>query len=308
MNSHNFQVQRPKLLKLAYRMLGSFSAAEDVVQETWLRCEKQKSKLADLEQDSASSSSAYIFRITTNLCIDFLRKRQQQMQHYKGPWLPEPIETLSEADSSKQIEFADEFSIGLLLMLEALKPNERAVLVLKEALDFDHDAIAEMLDIQTDNSRQLLRRARQKLEKASAGQYPAALNTSELERKQHRSVLEQFVTALAEADTTKVISLMTEDAIAYSDGGGIVQAALIPLEGPQKISQVFQHLAQKNQASTQLTWSEFNSQTGLVLSSEAGIESVITVEVKNDLIHRIFMQRNPHKIAHLHTIADVMSS
>lgn len=303
MKTATFQNYRPRILTLAYRMLGSVSEAEDVVQDTWLRCQNQTEKLAQLEAEDSSAATAYLFRITTNLCIDCLRKRKQGIQQYQGPWLPDPlvseIYSATEFEVSEQVMQLEEFSFGLLFMLENLNPNERAVFVLREAFDFEHHDIAAMLDIQTDHCRQLLRRARQKLAKESARKSELRLTTTSEQRRQQRSVLEKFMAAFAEADTEKIVALMTEDAVAYSDGGGVVSAALVPLEGPERITQVFLHLATKNESQVNLLWAEINSQIGLVIPSNNGLESVITIETHNGLVHRIYIQRNPHKLKHL---------
>lgn len=306
MEALDFQQERPHLFKLAYRMLGSVAEAEDVVQETWLRWQKRCEQAGPAAGDTLPAS--YLYRIVTNISIDHLRSRSRQLESYVGPWLPEPIVVSNNANAEQELEFRDTFSLGFLSMLEALNPNERAVFVLKEAFGSDHAEIAEIVDTTEANSRQLLKRGRNKLR--DQGWPTAAQETASTpeQRRKQRNLIEKFIRALRDADTDQALKLLSNEALAISDGGGLVSAALVPLQGPDQIVKVLQYLARKTTGSNQLIWAEVNGQPGLLFYREDQLESVIAIEVSAAYIHRIFIQRNPTKLDHLTAVAPLARS
>ena len=270
---------------IAYRMLGSVSEAEDVVQETWLRWNR-------CEWQNVESPSAFLNRIVTRLSIDQLRASKKQRENYPGPWLPEPLLTHPEDGLNAKIQQQD-LSLAMLLLLERLNPVERAVFILKEAFDFSHKQIAQVLEIEVPHSRQLARRAKQNLHKDRT--------PYKTDRAQQKHLLERFLQCALEGDLGPLKQHLAEDAVAYTDGGGIVSAAMIPLEGREKIMTVFSHLLaqQKNNTPSRMQLIAVNDSWGLYLESAELEPSLITLATDGDQINRIYVQRNPEKLKSL---------
>jgi len=280
-----FQDSKAIMFGIAYRMLGSASEADDVVQEAWLRwsnCEWQKVK----------SPSAFLSRIVTRLSIDQLRSSQKLREAYPGPWLPEPLITHSDENLNAEIQLQD-LSLAMLLLLEKLNPVERAVFILKEAFDFSHKQIAQVLEIEVPYSRQLAKRAKQNLHKDRA--------LFKTDRAQQKNLLERFAQCALEGDLEPLRQYLAEDAVAYTDGGGIVSAAIIPLEGRERIMTVFSHLLarQKTNTSSRLQLVEVNDGWGLYIEGAELEPSLITLATDGDHINQIYVQRNPEKLKNL---------
>lgn len=279
-----FNQHRHRLFDIAYRMLGSVSDSEDVIQEAWLKWHKLI--LADID-----NPAAYLTTMVTRLAIDALRERQAQTKSYKGPWLPEPL--LTEPGPGALLERLDDLSFAFMMLLEQLSAQERAVFVLKEAFGLSHTDIGQALAIDVANSRQLLSRAKKRLQGISTE------SAGQDNHSRQQAALMQLMEALISGDIDKTRALLTTDSIAYTDGGGVVSAAIIPLEGAERIFQVFTHIIKTNTDPTRVQWIEVNGDNGLAIFRNEELVSVFVVELKGDLIHRVFVQRNPHKLEHL---------
>lgn len=265
--------ERARLWSLAYRMLGTASEAEDILQDAYIRSRS-------VDTDAIDNPSAYLTTIVSRLCIDRLRAREKEA--YVGPWLPEPV---YEDDSDRWGAIHTAF----LHLLERLNPKERAVFILKEAFDYDHREVSEVLAISEASSRQLLRRARQRLGRIE-----------DLEETQDpRPAVNRFVAALMADDLDGVESLLSGDVIAFTDGGGVVSAAIIPLAGVERIKTVFGHLFRKFEGTAEYEWRWINGSWGLVTQYGDGTLTVTTFLVKAGRIHRIYVVRNPHKLSHV---------
>ena len=191
MNDELFDRLRPKGFAIAYRMLGSVSEAEDVVQEAFLRLYR------DLEQGTeVESPEAYFVTVVTRLAIDELRSARARREVYTGEWLPEPILTAEEEDPARHAEIADSLSVGLLVVLETLTPEERAVFLLREVFDYPHNRIAEVLGKSPAAVRQLAVRAR-----GHVGEREPRFETS---REQHDRLAASFFDAFEEGDLEKL--------------------------------------------------------------------------------------------------------
>jgi RNA polymerase sigma-70 factor (ECF subfamily) len=216
------QAERPRLIGLAYRMTGSLSDAEDLVQEALLRA--HRADTTDIEVPEA-----YLTTITTRLAIDHQRSARVRRESYVGPWLPEPISADPAPDATAAAELADTLSMAFLVVLETLSPNERAVLLLHDVFSYPHADIAEMLGRTDASSRQLLRRARQRIEaeRPRAGADPA-----------HRDeVLHRFLDACEGGDMDAFLALLTYDAELVIDGGPEVKtAARHPIRGADRVA------------------------------------------------------------------------
>lgn len=217
-----FTAARPRLLALAYRMLGSATDAEDLVSETYLRW-------YEADREAIAVPAAWLTKVLTNLCLNHLSSARVRREQYVGQWLPEPLldgdEMLGPAGSA---ELRDSVSLAVLVLLDQLAPRERAVYVLREAFGFPHSEIAETLQISEANSQQLLRRARAKVD-----QRPA---TVELDPRQAREAVERFLAAAATGKVEPLIELLTADVVSVGDGGGVVPARLRPIVGAEQVA------------------------------------------------------------------------
>ena len=278
-----FEQQSDLLSNIAYRMLGSVSDSEDVLQEAYL-------KWSVIRLRKVENPEAFLTSVVSRLCIDKLRKRKVEKLNYIGPWLPEPIPV--ENDPEANLARYESINMAFLVMLEALNPLERAVFILREAFDLSHNAIADRLQITACYSRQLARRAKGRVISKSL-----PVSNSEV-----RPLVEAFYEALELGKTEELHEMLREDVTAFTDGGGRASAALIPLRGREMVIQVFSHLARKNVEALTATWTNVNGQWGLVFSgqSDSGlgkkIHSVITFNMDEGKIAQIFVIRNPDKL------------
>lgn len=216
------QQERPRLIGLAYRMTGSRSDAEDIVQDALLRA--HRAQVSDIE-----SPAAYLTTITTRLAIDHQRSARVRRESYVGPWLPEPIAADPAPDAAASAELADTLSMAFLVVLETLTPDERAVLLLHDVFSYPHADIAEMLGRTDASCRQLLRRARRRIE--------AERPRADADPAQRDEVLHRFLDACEGGDMDAFLALLTDDAVLTVDGGGAVKtAARHPIRGADRVA------------------------------------------------------------------------
>ncbi|MFT4520933.1 MAG: RNA polymerase sigma-70 factor (ECF subfamily) [Halioglobus sp.] len=225
----HFQTRRSQLLSLAYQMLGELAAAEDIVQEAWLRWNKT-------DHDDIRSPDAWLTSVVTRLSIDQLRSARNRRESYTGTWLPEPIVEKTDGPAGL-LELAQNCELALLWALERLSEEERAAFLLRKVFDTDYVDIAAVLERSEDACRQLVSRAG----RAVQDQTPKYLSSP----AQLEEMMLKFVIAAAAGDKQAVLELLAPDVVAVSDGGGVVRAALIPLEGADKVAQVMTHIASK---------------------------------------------------------------
>lgn len=282
-----FERERRRLFAVAYRMLGTVSEAEDVVQEAYLRWH-------GVEQATVINASAYLLRLVTRLCIDQLRAAHTRRTEYIGPWLPEPLlaerSARDEDDPALLHELADDLSTALLLLLERLSPVERAVFVLHESFGFSYREIGAIINKTEQNCRQIERRARQHL----GQQPPAPVSAAE-----HDQLVTRFVHALRDGDAAGMVALLAEDATLYSDGGGKVQAARRPVMGAERIAHFLVGVMAKVPAEWQGRFEPINGRTGLLGLLQGQLFGVTTFEVRAGKIQQIFLVLNPDKLAAL---------
>ncbi len=282
---------RQRLHQLAYRMLGSVQDAEDVVQDAQLR-------LLAAEAEPGNTA-AWMVRVVTNLCIDRLRAAKAERAGYVGPWLPEPLlaERFGPGPADKEPDvaagLAEELSTAMLLMLERLSPSERAVFVLREGFGYSFDELAELLGVSSASARQRMSRARQHL--ASEPRYcaPPAVQTK---------TLLSLMQAITSGDPDAVIDLLASDAVAYTDGGGVVSAAIIPIETAARIATVAIHLVAKliAQGEFEVELVNANAAPALLVRQGGQGHSLISIDCDNDgVAHRVYVHRNPNKLASL---------
>ena len=275
-----FEQQRPALLGLAYRLLGSYADAEDVVQEAWVRWSSAT---------AVDNPAAWLRTVVTRLCLDELRSARARREAYVGPWLPEPVHTADGAlGPLDTAELRDSLSIGFLLLLERLSPAERAVFVLREAFALPYDEVATAVGRSGAACRQLHVRARAKLD-----------DVREPPRAARRDLLDRLVGAVASADVPAVTALLADDAVLLSDGGGVVSAARRPVVGADRMARFMVGIASSIPAEAAMAVEEVNGQPCLVVRHGDAPASLLTVDVAGDRISAVQIVVAPAKLAAL---------
>jgi RNA polymerase sigma-70 factor, ECF subfamily len=277
-----FEEQRRYLRGVAYRMLGSVSDAEDVVQEAFLRWH-------GAARDAVADPRAFLVRVTTRLCLDHLKSARVRRESYVGPWLPEPWP--SDADDPHW-HAGDDVSVALLMTLERLSPLERAAFLLHDVFDVDYGEIAGTLERSELACRQLVSRAREHVRRERP-RFDASPD-------QQRRVASAFHAALLSGDTAALAGLLAEDAVFYSDGGGKRVAALKPIAGRDKIGRFIQGLQRKYglPPPAAIELASFNGLPGLLIFDPEGLQTV-ALEMHGERIAAIYSVRNPDKLQHL---------
>jgi len=279
-----FLAQRKKLLAVAYRMLGSTTDAEDVVQDTYIRWQN-----SGLDIDNPA---AFLHKITVNLSLDRLRARSKSRIDYVGPWLPEPF---IDSDKSRDLQNPEELVAGLstafMIVLERLTPLQRAVYLSKQIIGLSHNEIADLLDISAESSRTHHRRAKRALLGAEKQRY-------EVNRDEHRNLLEKFMLAVAAGDVNALQGILAANVTCYSDGGGKVAAASKPFSGALAVIKFLLGTARFRSANAMPHIVTVNGSYGLFIADSAG-DSLLTIGCDNGKLTELFIQRNPEKLAGL---------
>jgi RNA polymerase sigma-70 factor (TIGR02957 family) len=279
-----FETYRSLLFGIAYRMLGSAAEAEDAVQDAYLRF----AAAAASDEEPVHDVKAFLTTILTRLALDRLKSAQRRREEYIGPWLPEPVLT-GDADGRIAREQAVEYA--LLTTLERLTPTERAVFLLHEVLDYDHNEIAEMLDMSAAASRQQLHRARERVSEKKRRFTPSI--------DEQRRLLAGFLTALRDGDVDSLRNLLTSDVVALSDGGGKATAARNPIVGVDAVSRFFLGIAKKATADVTVTIEEVNGAPAAVIRIAGVVFNVIAPQWDGERIVEIDSVLNPEKLVFL---------
>jgi RNA polymerase sigma-70 factor (ECF subfamily) len=277
-----FEANRPRLKRLAYRMLGSVTEAEDAVQDAWLRWQRAAGGVED--------AAAWLVRTTTRLCIDRLRAGKAEREAYRGPWLPEPlIEPLAE----DPLERAEDVSVAFLLALERLSPLERAVFLLHDVFEEDYAAVAQALGRTEAAVRQLASRARDHVSEARP--------RFSVSQDHAMKLAAAFAAASAGADVSALSAMLAEDAVMVTDGGGKRKAALRVLVGRQDIIGLLQGLKWRHGTPPfeRYEMVRINGAPGLVLHLQDGPETIAFEPGADGRIAAIYAIRNPDKLTHV---------
>lgn len=283
---------RPRLLGLAYRMLGDFDEAEDAVQEAYLRWQSAN-------EEEIRSPEAWLVTVVTRLAVDRLRALKAERVNYPGPWLPEPIamdvSMLPDRGSAPNdgVEMASDLSIALLVLLEQLRPEERAAFLLREVFDTSYEEISRILERSEDAIRQMVHRARTRVH---AGRPRVALAPGE-----HERLLDEFRNALAADDAEGVLALLTPDVVLTSDGGGRARAARNRLTGPDRVSRFLLGVTRKFGQGYELT--RLNGEPALVAIQKGVVTSAYSFEVDGRGIRAVHIMRNPEKLVYTTRLA-----
>jgi RNA polymerase sigma-70 factor (ECF subfamily) len=280
---------RPLLFSIAYRMLGSVSEAEDIVQETFVRYQRA---LAD--DTAVESPKAYLSAVVTRLSIDHLKSARVRRETYVGEWLPEPLVTdAGPGDPAEHAEQVDSLSMSFLLLLERLTPVERAVFLLHDVFDYDFEEVGRIVGRTAATCRQHAVRARRFI-----AENRPRFDASEAERDE---LLRGFLAAADRGDVDGLIELLAEDAVVHGDGGGKVPQWSQPIVGAEKVARMFAGLrSQVRRLGATLERHEVNGQPGLVFRGpHGGVFSVMSFEVVDRRIATIRSVVNPDKLRHV---------
>ena len=274
----DFEAQRPRLLRLAYRMLGSLTEAEDIVQDAWLRWSR-----AD---EAVDAPAAYLTRIVTRLCLDHMRSARVRRETYVGTWLPEPLLGATDPDEEAA---ADDITLSLMLALERLSPLERAAFLLHDVFGMGLNDIAGTLDREPAAVRQLAARARKHVH---AGRPRYSVEPAEADR-----LARAFFAASRDGDTAALSAMLAEDVVIRSDGGGRVLAFLNPIQGLARVQRLFAGLARKYPEPPRLLRTlVIDGLPGYVSLDGGGHLQTNAFEIRDGRIAAIYIVRNPDKL------------
>lgn len=303
-----FDAERPRLVGLAYRLLGSIADAEDVVQEAWIRW-------ARADHDAIERPAAWLTTVVSRIGIDRLRVARRERVDYVGPWLPEPIvEPVAvwgaessggrlAHDPAESAELADSLTTAFLVLLERLGPEERLAVLLVDVFGESFRTAAAALDRTEESTRQLAVRARRKLradaEESGSVRRPASSS-------QELAVATAFVGAVLNGDLALVQSLLAPDAVLVSDGGAKQHAARRPVVGADRVARFMVNVTKRVvAASLELTPAWVNGRPGVVMQVAGRSPVVAAVEVDGDRVARAWLVANPDKLRHLGRAVDV---
>jgi RNA polymerase sigma-70 factor (ECF subfamily) len=287
---------RPLLFSIAYRMLGSVVEAEDMVQEAYLRYQRAVGDHAEVEDPKS-----YLCAVVTRLCIDHLRSARVRRESYVGPWMPEPL--LTEAavpDGARIVEDADSVSMAFLLVLERLKPVERAVFLLHDVFDYGYGEVAEIVGRSEDNCRQLAVRARRHVREER--------RRAETSADRRQALADRFFEAVHDGDLEGLVELLAEDVAVVGDHGGVSPSWPRPIVGRDRVVPLLAGLArQTRRAGLVMRRTEINGAPGaLVVDAEGAIFYAVVLDVApGGVIEAVRTVRNPAKLAHLGPVGDV---
>ena len=281
-----FQQHRPRLFGLAYRMLGTPADAEDVLHDAWLRWHAQDAAALD-------DPEAWLVTVTTRLALDRLRRAKNERAHYPGPWLPEPLvdeDAQPGAETPEALlEREQSLTLSFLVLLERLRPDERAAFLLNQVFDYSHAEAAAILGIAENACRQRVHRARARL-REDRPRFRVDADTQ-------RRLLRRFVAAMENPTLESLQALFAEDAIHLSDGGGVVSAALRPLHGAERLARLYLQVARH--APPRYDMRTLNGTPVLLGWSGSTLSTVLWVDGDGERITAIHALRHPGKLARL---------
>jgi RNA polymerase sigma-70 factor, ECF subfamily len=277
-----FAALRPRLVGVAYGLLGSVAEAEDVVQDAWIRLQR-----SDIDQ--IEDLTGWLVTTTSRLALDVLRSARTRREAYVGPWLPEPVETAP--DPADTVSLADSMSWAMLVVLETLSPAERAAFVLHDVFGLTFEEVGQALGRSVAACRKLASRAREHVEERRP--------RFDVDPEAHRAVVEAFAAAAGTGDFDRLLHLLDPDAVMVSDGGGVVRAARKPIYGGEKIARFLVGVRAKFPGRT-FRYAVVNGEAALLVRYGAKIDGVIALGVDAGRVVRIDYVRNPHKFHGLH--------
>jgi RNA polymerase sigma factor (sigma-70 family) len=274
-----FEAERPRLVRLAYRMFGSLSEAEDVVQDAWLRWR-------EVDRSTVGSPGAFLSQIVTRLCLDAMKSARARRESYVGSWLPEPL--VEEADPPDR----DDLTLTLMMALERLSPLERAAFLLHDVFGHPLDEVATTLQRDGAAVRQLASRARKHVQ-AGRPRYP--VDDAEGER-----LARAFFHATTDGDVGALQAILAQDIVLRSDGGGKVSAFLNPISGLDRVLRLYRGLRRKLRSQGRLLrLTKIDGLPGYISEERDGVFQTTALVIEHGLIREVLITRNPDKLAHV---------
>ncbi len=291
-HAERFTVLRPLLFTIAYEMLGSATEADDVLQDSYLRW-------AAVDLSTVRDTKSYLAQLVTRQALNALRADARRREDYVGPWLPEPL-LLDEQDPSTDVVLAESISMAMLVLLETLSPDERAVFLLREVFGFDYGEIAEAVGRSAPTVRQVAHRAREHV-RARRKRFDA------VDPERTAQITAQFLQTAAGGDVETLMTMLAPDATWTADSGGKVSAARRPVVGAERVARAIVGLIRKATvlAGFRVEMVTCNSAPAVLLYLGDHLEGVITLEIVEDKITNFYVTRNPDKLAALATARDV---
>ncbi len=269
---------RNRLMGIAYRILGSWSEAEDIVQDAWIRWQLY-------DRATVVNPTAFLVTTTTRLAINAASSARARRETYVGQWLPEPVATGD--DPAVIVEHGDVLELGILVLLERLAPMERAAYVLHEAFDHPYPQIARILQTSAANARQLVSRARKHL---------AADRRRTADRDEHRRLLHAFVAAARDGAVDDLEQLLAEDVVSLADGGGVARAARFPVTGHHRVAVFASRVSTRFWADRHVEWIDANGHPAQLLSEDGRNVAVLAIGASEQGIDQVFWLVNPGKL------------
>jgi RNA polymerase sigma-70 factor (ECF subfamily) len=282
-----FDAHRRRLFGVAYRMLGSASDADDIVQDAWI-------KWADVDHEAVRDPGAFLMTMVTRLAVNAATSAYARRVTYPGPWLPEPVDT--ESDPAIGALRAEAMDFAVVRLLEQLSPTERAVFVLREAFDYSFADISEVVEIAEATARQVFRRARAHLQ----SRRPVAVDADE-----HRRLLDAFLGAVASGEMARLEAVLTESVVALSDGGGKVTAARVPVVGRGRVAQFLLGVVAKFGQDLAPQIVEVNGRAAVLFTRDGVVAGVCTIDATWSGIESVMIVLEPGKLAHLARVMPV---
>lgn len=294
MAEDEFDELRRSAFAIAYRMLGSVSEAEDVVQEGFLRLHR-----ARVGGERIESPRAYLSTVVSRLSLDHLRSARVRRETYVGEWLPEPLLASADDDPARRAEMADSLSLAFLVLLESLSPEQRAAYLLHDVFDEPYDRIAEIVGTSEQNARQLAARARRRVEERRP--------RFEASREQRDALAARFFAAAEEGDLQGLEELLAHDVVLRGDGGGKAPALASAVHGRAKVARTLMAwLRAVDRFGLMLHREQVNLQPGwLVVDRDGNLISVLILHVAEGQIQGVSGTVNPDKLRHLGPLADL---
>lgn len=276
-----YQKYKPLLFSISYRMLGSVVEAEDIVQETFLTFFQK-------DMSSVVNQRAYLCKIATNLCLDLLKSAKKKREVYIGPWLPEPY---IDSEPEDLTMMRHSLSISYLLMMEKLTPTERAVFLLRKVFGFSYKEVMDIVQKTEVNCRKIFARAREKIKTGE--------QNTKLDNKKNEGIILDFIRSFQNGDMNKLMELISENVILYSDGGGIVKAAIRPILSRHRVLPFLFGVSSKAPSDLETEIKMVNGQYGVLNKMNSIPHSVISFHLENGQVKEIYIVMNPEKLRHL---------
>lgn len=278
------ETERPRLFALAYRMLGSVSEAEDVLQDAALRAR---------DAGQLESQAAWLRTTVTRLCLDQLKSARRQREAYVGPWLPEPLaeDAPDTPAADDRLGVAESVSTAILLLLERLTPPERAAFLLREVFDYPFEDIAAVLGKSEAACRQLFHRAKERIAAARPRFEPVSA--------EHAALMQAFTAAIAAGDLARLERALAPDAVLVSDGGGRVRAARRPVAGANAVARFLVGVAKKIPPGVEIQAAVVNAQPGLLVRAGGVVVAAMAVSIAGGTVGAVHLVVNPDKLKHL---------